>query len=491
MHVETLVIGAGFAGLSVASMLDSGRCLVVDGGAPYDVLKVQKNYRYEKFQHRFGLYSPEVDAEIRALCGNHDYDLPLSGFSANVHSRLMGGNSNWWGGRSDRLAAETFSQSGVIAWPFGIDILLPYYVDAERVLGVHGQNICPYYASQGEQRGSQSWLNWAATYFPEVYVTPKALNYSIDFFKNRGICSGELKCGVCPNDAKARPANVFPEIESVPGSGVTELLFEGERAVAVKGTAGEERFQVDIDRVVLAAGGIDNVSILHRSILPSGVRRSFIGAHYQDHTCAEIVVHFHDALPRGSEVGSLMLTIPELSGSMDGVSFVSTLVSKAPEINSIVRGFPDFVVSRNEIKLENAYSRVGSVYVQIEVPPEWRLSLLSKNGRVAIDTLPYLENLWRIDNVLNDILLKLKKSGLEVIDVLPHYRSAFGGHHYVGTTAMSNGAYGVVDADQRLIGTENVFVNGASVIPRCGGYGPTLTVVALGLKLGKFLENIG
>jgi choline dehydrogenase-like flavoprotein len=54
---------------------------------------------------------------------------------------------------------------------------------------------------------------------------------------------------------------------------------------------------------------------------------------------------------------------------------------------------------------------------------------------------------------------------------------------------MSRDASRVVDADLRLIGTDNVYVNGASVIPRAGGSGPTLTIAALGLRLGEYLAN--
>jgi choline dehydrogenase-like flavoprotein len=47
----------------------------------------------------------------------------------------------------------------------------------------------------------------------------------------------------------------------------------------------------------------------------------------------------------------------------------------------------------------------------------------------------------------------------------------------------------VVSSEQLLLGTDNVYINGGSVLPRCGGSGPTHSIVALGLRLGEHLAN--
>jgi glucose dehydrogenase len=51
----------------------------------------------------------------------------------------------------------------------------------------------------------------------------------------------------------------------------------------------------------------------------------------------------------------------------------------------------------------------------------------------------------------------------------------------------SDGPNGVVDRDLKVIGTSNVYVAGSSVMPRAGGHGPTLTIVALAARLGEHL----
>lgn len=61
-------------------------------------------------------------------------------------------------------------------------------------------------------------------------------------------------------------------------------------------------------------------------------------------------------------------------------------------------------------------------------------------------------------------------------------------HHHSGTTRMhSDPAVGVVDANLRVHGMENLFVTGASVFPTAGFANPTLTALALSVRLADYL----
>jgi len=60
-----------------------------------------------------------------------------------------------------------------------------------------------------------------------------------------------------------------------------------------------------------------------------------------------------------------------------------------------------------------------------------------------------------------------------------------GSRHHMGTTRMSdNPRTGVVDATCRVHGVDNLYIAGSSVFPGCGFANPTLTIVALALRLG-------
>ncbi len=61
-------------------------------------------------------------------------------------------------------------------------------------------------------------------------------------------------------------------------------------------------------------------------------------------------------------------------------------------------------------------------------------------------------------------------------------------HHHAGTTRMHcDPAQGVVDAELKVHGSDNLWVAGASVFPTAGVANPTLTIVALSLRLAAEL----
>jgi choline dehydrogenase-like flavoprotein len=65
-----------------------------------------------------------------------------------------------------------------------------------------------------------------------------------------------------------------------------------------------------------------------------------------------------------------------------------------------------------------------------------------------------------------------------------------GNFHHLGATRMhADPAMGVVDADCRVHGVRNLYVAGSSVFPTYGCSNPTLTVVALALRLADHLKK--
>jgi choline dehydrogenase-like flavoprotein len=63
-------------------------------------------------------------------------------------------------------------------------------------------------------------------------------------------------------------------------------------------------------------------------------------------------------------------------------------------------------------------------------------------------------------------------------------------HHHMGTTRMHDDPReGVVNADSRVFGVSNLYVAGYSVFPTGGYINPTLTVLALAIRLGDHLKG--
>jgi choline dehydrogenase-like flavoprotein len=63
-------------------------------------------------------------------------------------------------------------------------------------------------------------------------------------------------------------------------------------------------------------------------------------------------------------------------------------------------------------------------------------------------------------------------------------------HHHAGTTRMHpDPRHGVVDANGRVHGMEDLYVLGAATFPRSGWANPALTVVAMACRLADHLNG--
>jgi choline dehydrogenase-like flavoprotein len=71
-------------------------------------------------------------------------------------------------------------------------------------------------------------------------------------------------------------------------------------------------------------------------------------------------------------------------------------------------------------------------------------------------------------------------------------RMLSGNHHHLGGTRMAvDPRVGVVDVDCRVHGLRNLFVAGSSVFPAGGSVNPTLTIIALALRLATHIKGTG
>jgi choline dehydrogenase-like flavoprotein len=62
--------------------------------------------------------------------------------------------------------------------------------------------------------------------------------------------------------------------------------------------------------------------------------------------------------------------------------------------------------------------------------------------------------------------------------------------HHIGTTRMSsNPAHGVVDENCGVHGVDNLYIAGSSVFPTSGIANPTLTIIALAMRLSDHLKR--
>lgn len=125
--------------------------------------------------------------------------------------------------------------------------------------------------------------------------------------------------------------------------------------------------------------------------------------------------------------------------------------------------------------------------------PENRIVLGTSSDRLGVPR-PELRWRWTPDDAtrlarLRDMFADaLARSGLGEVTVTPGPIDP-NAHHHAGTTRMARSADGgVVDADARVFGFDNLYVAGASVFPTCGFANPLLTILALSLRLADHLK---
>ncbi len=160
-------------------------------------------------------------------------------------------------------------------------------------------------------------------------------------------------------------------------------------------------------------------------------------------------------------------------------------------------------------RLRGQVSRGELAKLQVYLRAE---QLPSRDSRIDLDTdkdvfgLPRLRVDWRLSDferrsirlslqILAEEFGRLHLGHLQLADWIVDEHGdwpqpLWGGCHHMGTTRMSNDAStGVVDKNCRLHTVDNLYIGSSSVFPTVGYATPTLTIVALALRLAAHLKQ--
>ncbi len=149
-----------------------------------------------------------------------------------------------------------------------------------------------------------------------------------------------------------------------------------------------------------------------------------------------------------------------------------------PPNRTMVRAFAEQAPNYDSrVELSSQRDRLGRNLVRLD----WRV------------TDADMRSLRRAHEILGAELQQAKLGRLEAhLDVGDQEwpQRVTGGYHHMGTTRMHDDPrQGVVDVDCRVHGTSNVFVAGSSVFTTAGYANPTLTIVALSIRLADHLRK--
>ena len=182
----------------------------------------------------------------------------------------------------------------------------------------------------------------------------------------------------------------------------------------------------------------------------------------------------------GTHLVNVIKDIDLISDTFLRKKFDTSIIDDADEFSgyqivSMIEQTPD---ANNRITLGNTRDALNIKKLKIDFritktdkENAWRsLELLSKD--------PTLQSFGRIR------LLKKRESRI--------WTSQLGfGHHHMGTTRMSHTIKnGVVDPSSKIFGTKNFYIAGCSVFPTGGHVPPTLTIIAMAIKLADELKRI-
>jgi choline dehydrogenase-like flavoprotein len=269
--------------------------------------------------------------------------------------------------------------------------------------------------------------------------------------------------------------------------------------------------------VVLATGGIENARLLLASngveVAGLGNRHDLVGRFFMEHPHTHSGEYLPSAAARPLglyrlhrrgpvEVLGLLALSPALRRS-ERLANASATLAPRPQGGALERGLgvviagfegvdanaqgvPRFALSNAGEQVPNPESRVQLSYERDalgmnRVALKWRLSADDRGSLRRSHEILAREigraGLGRVKPGLGD------PSGAWPFDVN-------GARHHMGTTRMHvDPKQGVVDADSRVHGVANLFVAGSSVFPTSGSANPTLTIVALALRLADHLKQ--
>jgi choline dehydrogenase-like flavoprotein len=514
--------------LEPGARVDSEVCIVGAGAAGITLARTLSRHGIRTALVESGGLTPDADTQGLYDVVNLHPEYPF----AMLRLRYFGGSTNHWGGMCRPLDEEDFlprpwvSDSG---WPIRRADLDPYYPEALSVLDLppHLHDVSFEQLAEDTEHKPHLLGNHHAELEPLVWLqsTPTRMN---EKYRDEIRDSTQISCFLHAN--------------------ATELIPDGNGSrltgVTVR-TLGGRAFTFGATVYVLCAGGIENARLLLLSdaIVKGGIGNGHdvVGRYLMEHQ-SPASEPWLALVPPG---GSGMFQEEDLcerygaggrADKSDGFGLATRYgFRREPGIKNDAFGFAVRPRVRQRLGLLNCA-------INASVPPEtdasavpeairdlvtgplggkpsaatqtvrvYRLILFgeptpNRNSRIFLGT--ELDALGQRKTVVDlrvhqhdpgsmrvslDLFAKavgeLGRGRVQVGEPGDAVRT--GGGHDMGTTRMADDpTRGVTDRNGRVHGMENLFVAGSSLFPTAGFANPTLTVVALTLRLADRLKDV-
>lgn len=509
LQADVCVIGAGAAGLGIASefLETRHRVLVLESGGA----------------------ARSEDADT--LNETYSEGVPHSG-SIDGRARVLGGATTAWGGQliplreSETQARPWVPHSG---WPFGPDVLDPYYRRVERLLGVEGP---PYDGRAWERLGT-----------PAPGLDP--LQFLYRFSQWAPLTRRNMALLL------RAPLKASRNVEVLLGATVVDIAANADRTHVehLEARAPDGRsFRIRARAYVVCCGGIDTPRLLLAAHAGQGIanRSGLVGRFFQDHISyvageispaarAAIRRHFEPRYRGGAmytcKIEPTDRTLAE-QGLLNVMAHVKFEIADALGLLEVRRMLKDvqagrlpvpslhsaLAMARGAAELSRlAFARAvlsrraapsrGRLFLLVDVEqapnPDSRIRLAADADRYG---MPRAIVDWRLTGQELDTIRKFTRllaadwarAGLGTIALAgePDFsaRDVPGAardiYHHMGSTRMGTAPLdGVVDSGLRCHDVDNLYVAGSSVFPTGGIANPTFTILALAVRLADHLKQ--
>jgi len=492
---DLCIVGAGAAGISIAvEWINASRKVILleGGGFEYDD-KVQELYRGKNTGQQY---------------------YPLK--STRLH--YFGGTTGHWGGFCAILDPIDFTKRDWVnesGWPIAYQDLIPFYRRAHDYLDLGHYD---YTAAYWQQRNRD--------------FTPLPLNEEVVWNKVWRF-SPPTHFGTKYRDTLVQADNVTLYTYANLVDIRTNEDVSSVREVVVRNHAGKTH-RVRATCFVLACSAIQNARVLLAANrqAPNGLGNDhdLVGRYFMEHIevkSAELWLNRPSALsfylvnPRARVELAISARKQAEYRMLNGTASLTPLATARrmrPAIETWSRNDPR--ESQGVMRDDQSKAVGGRISRLFRSNKHGAFELMTRMeqapnplSRVSLDTerddlgVPRATLHWALTPLEKRSIRKLYEligremgaAGIGRVRVMEYLRDehddswpAFtgGGWHHMGTTRMSDDpARGVVDPDCRVFGLDNLFVAGSSCYPTSGAANPTLTLVALSLRLSDHLKN--
>jgi choline dehydrogenase-like flavoprotein len=523
ISADVCLIGAGAAGITIARELAGSAlrvCLIEGGGMQYE------------YQDSQALYQGASVGDPVSLMGGR--------------LRFFGGTTNHWGGRCTPLDEIDFRQRDWIphsGWPIDRAALDPYYARAQKVAGfptrwlseadtlsflkialpsINGQWIKPFLWHYAPAMKDAPVWKWGGAYGKDLQdsrnvqvllhanftaftteedrsrvrsMTVKSLNgvSATIVAKNYVLCCGGIENARLLLLGAAQNSGAFGNNNDLVGRyfmqhprGPAGLIVSPERMSRV-----QEQFNIlrgpDGLQIEIGLALAPQIQEIERLLNCSAVLQ------YQGDP--------ESGVTAAQDIWRSLLTGSWPPGMGEKVARI------AGDFGAFAHGLEHRLSSGHSLALEGSAgvpSRSAIVLLDLEQAPnpDSRISLAEDRDALG---LPRVKADWRLGQLerrtaarfINYIGAEFARLGIGRCQIepwlqndrIPMSEALSETYHYIGTTRMADDPRkGVVDKDCAVHGMNNLYVAGSSVFPTAGQANPTLTIVALALRLADRLK---